>query len=119
MTWSAIDYACHVRDVLSIFARRTQSSVLSHHPSHQPWDAVRAAEDEHYREQDPAAVADDIVRGAREFADLLQPLSSTAWERMGVLEGRPTTVADLARTALHEVRHHLDDARMVVPAPTG
>ena len=119
MSWSAIEYACHVRDVVSVFARRIELSLLSHNPSHQAWDPVPVAEGEHYREQHPAAVADDIARGAREFADLLQPLTPTAWERTGVLDGRSTTVADLARTALHEVRHHLDDARVVVPAPTG
>lgn len=118
VSWSAIEYACHVRDVVSVFTRRTELTLLSHNPAHQRWDGDQAARDDHYRAQHPAAVAEDVVRGARELADLVQPLAPPAWDRPCELGGRSSTVADLVRQTLHELRHHLDDARAVVPAPT-
>ena len=116
--WSAIEYACHVRDVLGVFARRIQLALATHAPELGWWDHEQAAVDEHYLAQHPEAVADDIDRGATELADILQPLTPTAWERSATREGRPFTVAGLARFAWHEAVHHLDDARRVVPAPT-
>ncbi|MEM7285867.1 MAG: DinB family protein [Actinomycetota bacterium] len=116
--WAALEYACHVRDVLSVFARRVELALATHRPELGWWDHERAAADEHYLAQDPGAVADDLQHGTSELADIVQPLHPAAWERVATRQGDEFTVAGLVRFAWHEAAHHLDDARRVVPAPT-
>lgn len=116
--WSALEYACHVRDMLSLSSRRVELTLLTHRPEHTAWDHEQAAIDEYYLAQDPAAVADDLDHSAAELADLVQPLRQAEWRRPATSDGVGCTVAGLVRSAWHEAVHHLDDARAVVPAPT-
>lgn len=115
--WCGVEYAAHVRDVLSLFARRIETVVLVAEPELAWWDHEAAAIDDHYREQDPRAVAEDIVEGAEEFAFVLQRLRPAQRLRVGIRRGHRFSVDGLARFALHEALHHLDDARSVVPRP--
>ena len=117
-TWSALEYACHVRDVLAVFGRRVELTLLTYRPEHAGWDHEQAAIDGHYLAQDPAAVADDLDHSAAELAAVVQPLHAHAWQRSATREGVDFTVAGLVRFAWHEAVHHLDDARVVVPAPS-
>ena len=117
-TWAALEYACHVRDVLSLFTRRVELTLLTHRPAHGWWDHEQAAVDEYYLAQDPIAVADDLEHSALELADLVQPLHPEAWERTSTRLDVEFTVAGLVRFAWHEAAHHLEDARAVVPAPS-
>lgn len=116
--WSAVEYACHVRDVLSLFARRVELALLADRPEFVVWDHEAAVALNHYSEQDPAAVADDIEVAAAELAATAQRLPIAAMSRTGTRSGVEFTVGGLIRFALHEMLHHLDDARRVVPAPT-
>jgi hypothetical protein len=115
--WCGIEYAAHVRDVLSLFTRRIETVVLVQEPELAWWDHESAAIEEHYREQDPRAVADDIVEGAEELAFVLQRLRPAQRLRVGIRRGHRFSVDALARFALHETLHHLEDARAVVPRP--
>lgn len=127
--WAAVEYACYVRDVLSLFARYVELALLADRPQLEPWDHEAAVSDDHYREHHPSAVADDIEAATRELAGLLQPRTPEALARTGVL-ARPDkagtaklseiefTNSGLARYALHETVHHLGDAAAVVPAAT-
>lgn len=116
--WSAIEYGCHVRDWLSWAARQIELTVLADGPAYRAWDPAAAVEVDHYREQHPDAVADDIAAAAAEMARLVQRAGASAFDRTGTLAGVEFTVAGLCRYALHEALHHLGDARAVVPAPT-
>ncbi len=116
--WSAVEYACHVRDLMALCARRAELTLLATDPEYGGWDPDALAHDEHYGEQDPTAVADDIGAAATELARLAQPLSPAALARTGTALGKPFTVQGLLRLALHEALHHLEDARTVVPAPS-
>lgn len=115
--WCAVEYAAHVRDVLSLSARRIERVVLVSEPELEWWDQETAALEEHYREQDPRAVAEDIVEGAEELAFVLQRLRPGQRLRAGIRRGHRFSVEGLARIALHEMLHHFDDARAVVPRP--
>ncbi|MGI9624721.1 MAG: DinB family protein [Acidimicrobiales bacterium] len=116
-TWSAIEYGCHVRDVLSLFGRRVELALLAHRPEFVVWDHEAAVAAHHYAEQDPSAVADDIEVAAAELAATAQRLPPAALARSGTRDGVEFTVGGLIRFALHEMLHHLEDARTVVPAP--
>ena len=52
-TWSALEYACHTRDVLSVFNRRVLLMVAEDRPELGWWDHEAAADDEAYNAQDP------------------------------------------------------------------
>lgn len=115
--WSAVEYACHVRDVLSVFARRVETTLLTTDPEYGWWDHEAAVDDDHYAEQDPVAVADDITEGATELAHLVRRLGPAELTRTGTRLGVAFDVVGLIRFALHEAVHHLADARHVIPDP--
>lgn len=115
--WSAVEYACHVRDVLSLFARRVELTLLADRPELTWWDHEAAVEDEYYAQQDPQGVSDDIVVAAAELSRMFQTLSADQRAREATRLGEPFTVEGLVRFAVHEAVHHLEDARKVVPAP--
>lgn len=116
--WSAIEYACHVRDLLAMTARRLELTIMSSMPALPRWDPLVAAREGHYREQDPTAVAEDILVEATELGRLVQRSGPRELHRQARWDGRPVTAGDLARHGLHEAEHHLGDARGVVPLPT-
>ena len=115
--WSAVEYGCHVRDVLALTARRIEVTMLAAQPILEPWDPDVAALEGHYGAQDPQAVADDLIDAAHELGGVLQPIAALARDRTATLGSSMLSVDDLARTAVHEALHHLADARAVVPAP--
>ncbi len=114
--WSAVEYGCHVRDLLALAARRIELALLMGTPSFDSWDHEAEADAAFYREQDPLAVADDIEHGAIALARLHQRIDAADLKRIGVCNGHPLTIEHLAAGALHEALHHLADARSVVPA---
>lgn len=115
--WSAVEYGCHVRDVLALTARRIEVTMLAAQPRLEPWDPDAAATDGHYLAQDPQAVADDLVVAAHELGGVLQPIAPSARQRTAALGPARPSVDDLARSAVHEALHHLADARTVIPQP--
>ncbi|MFV2039092.1 MAG: DinB family protein [Acidimicrobiales bacterium] len=114
--WSALEYGCHVRDVLALFTRRVEVTLLTDRPSYDWWDHDGAVTSNHYAEQDPVAVAEDIERSADNLARLVQPLTPRQLSREGTRLDTTFTVEGLVRFAIHEALHHLADARAVVPA---
>lgn len=110
-TWSAIEYACHVRDVLALFTRRSIQTVIEDVPEYGWWDHEQEAELGNYVQQDPVSVGRDLIRNAEEYAEALLVLQGDAWLRRGTRRGTEFTVVGLARFALHEAIHHLQDAQ--------
>jgi hypothetical protein len=110
-TWSPLEYACHVRDVLSLFAQRVLTTLREDEPDLGWWDHEAAVHTDGYNEQDVAAVADDLRRNAEVLAAALARADG-GWDRRALRRGEePFTVAGLARFALHESHHHLADAQ--------
>jgi hypothetical protein len=111
--WSALEYACHVRDVLAVFTRRVDQAVVEDQPEFGWWDHEAAVADERYNEQSPAEVAAAIESNARRFAARLAALDGAAWPRVGTRRNSERfTVEGLTYFALHESRHHRNDARL-------
>jgi hypothetical protein len=108
--WSPLEYACHVRDVLAVFAERTQRTLVEDDPDYGWWDHEAAVTDEDYNGQDPPAVADALTANAEAYAAVLDTVPFSGWKRTGRRRGgEPFTVLGLARFAIHEGRHHLLD----------
>lgn len=111
-TWSALEYACHVRDVQRVFAGRLQDMLTSDDAQFANWDGEVAAIDDRYWAADPARVAVELAESAEKIAALWDTVAGEAWQRTGARgDGKVFTVAEFARYFLHEVEHHLYDAR--------
>lgn len=106
-TWSPLEYACHVRDVLVRFEERTRSMVAEPGVQFGWWDHEAAVVDDDYAGQDPAQVADDIAEATSTYASTLADLDPVDREATGVRRpGEVFTVESLAMYGLHEAKHH-------------
>ncbi len=62
--WSALEYGCHVRDVLRLYEQRLTLMLTQDGPRFPNWDQDTTAVADRYSEQDPAAVARDLATAA-------------------------------------------------------
>lgn len=109
--WSALEYAAHVQDVLKLFTSRTALALETDNPSFPYLDQESMVKENGYNEKDPADVADGIRTGVVHYAAMLEAVSPGDWSRHGTRKpGERFSIADLARFATHEVRHHRLDA---------
>jgi hypothetical protein len=100
--------------VLAVFTERAGSALIESHPRWGWWDHDASVVDERYNEQDPAVVAVALRTNAHALATLLEPLDDAQRARTGERrDGEVFSVEGLGRFALHEVEHHLGDARKV------
>lgn len=124
-TWSALEYAAHVRDVHVVMAARLRAVLTASATTparFAPWDQDAAAVAGRYREQDPGAVASGLVRAAGIFATLYRGVGGDAWNRRGLRsDGGAFTARSLAAYSLHDFEHHRVDVGLPAraPAPTG
>lgn len=111
-TWSALEYAAHVRDVMRVYRERLRLMVEEDDPLFPNWDQDETAIVEKYNEQDPAVVTGEIDEIARELAPAFGVLSSTQWERPGRRsDGASFTVSIIAKYMTHDLVHHRWDVR--------
>jgi DinB superfamily len=108
--WSALEYACHVRDVLVLYDERLHLMLSEDDPDFANWDQDVAAVEGRYAEQDPARVAADISAAAAVIAERFDGVPSGAWGRTGNRsDGARFTVESFARYFVHDPIHHVDD----------
>jgi hypothetical protein len=121
-TWSALEYACHVRDVLSI--QRERLVVARSHEGYEP-EPMRRDErvaELAYNEQEPEGVADDVATNAEAIALYVETFDESDWERTMTYNfperaERPLTW--VVRHTVHEGEHHLLDIGRVLRAARG
>jgi hypothetical protein len=108
--WSALEYACHVRDVVRLCDQRLALMLTEDGPDFANWDQDVTAVTDRYNEQDPALVAAAITEAAGPLADRLDSVEGDAWQRTGKRsDGASFTVETFARYFLHDPVHHLVD----------
>ena len=74
------------------------------------WDQDAAALEEHYDQQDPARVADELTLAAAALAVTFAEVPEDAWGRTGLRSnGSHFTVDSIGRYFAHDVVHHLHD----------
>jgi hypothetical protein len=113
-TWSALEYACHVRDLHQVFAGRLTAMLGADDPLFENWDQDAAAVAGRYRQQDPGDVRRALLAAAAEVAAGYDTAAADGtgalWQRPGRRSnGSRFTVASLGRYHLHDVVHHLHD----------
>jgi hypothetical protein len=110
--WSALEYACHVRDVFEIQRERMAQALIE-----DGYEPPLMRRDERvvelaYNEQDPLVVLDDIAANADALAIDVEALTPEQWQRTMRYRFPVPATRDLVwfvRHTLHEGRHHLLD----------
>lgn len=118
-TWSALECACHTRDVFGVTEHRIWRALSERRPEFRRVDPDAGAVERNYNAQDPSTVADELEMVATTLADRLASLSDRDWDRAGVREGEELTVHWLAVNAVHEGSHHLLDIGRALRAARG
>ncbi len=115
-TWSALEYACHVRDVCRLFGQRLHAMLEQDDPLLNNWDQDATAVAERYGEQPPADVAGGLAAAAASWADAYDRVGPGQWDRTGTRSnGSRFTVLSLGRYGLHDLAHHLHDVGVAIP----
>lgn len=111
-TWSALEYACHVRDLFEIFDQRLEMMVTQDGPFFDNWDQDKTAITGRYSEQDPGTVASELETNAGLLADRYDQVAEDEWKRTGRrTDGATFTIESMARYLIHDPVHHLHDVR--------
>lgn len=108
--WAPLEYACHVRDVCTLFLQRLELMLDEDDPLYPNWDQDATAVEHRYVEQDPAAVSAQLHAAATNLADAFAAVQGDQWQRLGRRsDGARFTVAGFGRYFLHDPVHHLYD----------
>ena len=112
--WSALEYGCHVRDVLLVQRERVLAARRTDRPSFDPMGRDERVEHDGYAEQDPLDVARQLGDAALLFANDLARLTLAEWDRT-LMYNYPApferSLRWVAVHTVHEARHHLLDVR--------
>jgi hypothetical protein len=111
-TWSAVEYACHVADVMDLFQHRIFLMLTEDDPTFESWDPEAAAEQ--YAGRSPHDAA-QLLRGAsNRLGNVFDSLAPHLWERTGQrADGAAFTVLSLSQYFMHDNLHHLHDVTKV------
>jgi hypothetical protein len=115
--WSALEYACHVRDLLIVQDGRVHQACAEQQPEFASMRRDERVLEERYNVQEPAVVSRQLADAADALALTLDALDAAAWERTGVYHWPTTavrTVDWIGRHTVHEVVHHLRDIGLLL-----
>jgi hypothetical protein len=108
--WAALEYGCHVRDVLRLYDTRLALMLTVAGPHYPNWDQDSTAVEDRYADQDPVYVAAEIVSAADFLAARFAGVSGDQWQRTGFRsDGAQFTIETFARYFMHDPVHHLYD----------
>jgi hypothetical protein len=116
-SWSALEYGCHVRDMLVFQRERVILAQAEDTPAFVSMGRDERAVQERYNEQDPAVVARELAAAATELTVTLGALKDAGWRRTGLCqwpEPAIRTVEWIGRRTAHELAHHLFDERRLL-----
>jgi hypothetical protein len=116
-SWSALEYGCHVRDVLRFQRDRVLLAQAEETPEFASMRRDERAIEESYNEQDPAEVAGELANAASDLTDTLRSLETAGWQRAGVYPWpvrEVRTVEWIGQRTAHELAHHLFDCRRLL-----
>jgi len=110
--WSALEYACHVRDVFRIYDERLRRMLTEDDPLYPNWDQDQTAIDDDYPLQSVDTVTEQLLAAAGQLARRFESVTDGQWPRTGRRgDGASFTVDTFARYFIHDPIHHLHDVR--------
>ena len=119
-TWSALEYAGHVRDVFRLYEYRLGLMLDRDDPTFPNWDQDASAVEDRYAEQDPAAVVDDLESAGARLAEAFDAVPPDAWGRTGNRsDGARFTIDTFSRYLVHDPIHHVWDVEQGYARLTG
>ncbi|NCT92405.1 DinB family protein [Cellulomonas sp. APG4] len=108
--WSPLEYACHVRDVFTVFDERVRLMLTEDAPTFPNWDQDETALERRYADQAPALVSDELAEAGAAIAARFASVDGEQWQRPGLRSnGSAFTVETLGQYFAHDVVHHLHD----------
>jgi hypothetical protein len=109
-TWSVLEYACHVRDVFTLFDYRLGLMVAGGDARFEDWDQDLTAVEKEYANADPAVVSAELTAEGQQIAGSFARVTVDEWSSKGTRgNGSVFTVLTFAQYFLHDVVHHLHD----------
>jgi hypothetical protein len=120
--WSALEYACHVRDVFEIQRERIGRALVEDGYEPPVMRRDERVEELAYNAQDPLVVLDAITANADALAADVQALTPEQWQRTMRYRYPAPATRDLVwvvRHTVHEGRHHLLDIGRSLRAARG
>ncbi|MEY2422573.1 MAG: hypothetical protein QOI95_2640 [Acidimicrobiaceae bacterium] len=121
-TWSALEYACHVRDVLQIQTARLQRALVEDGFTPESMRRNERAIEQRYNEQDPAAVAEEVAAAAAAIADDVEAIDDAGFARTMTYfypEKAERPLTWVVQHTVHEAEHHLLDVGRVLRSARG
>jgi hypothetical protein len=115
--WSALEYACHVRDVLLAQRERLFLALVEDCPSFAPIYREQRVVLAGYAREDPGAVAEHLEVAAALVAAAFRGVDEEGWRRECVYNfpaPAKRSIVWLAAHTLHEGEHHLRDCDRVM-----
>jgi DNA segregation ATPase FtsK/SpoIIIE, S-DNA-T family len=116
-TWSALEYAGHVRDVLFVQHDRLYRALVEEVPAFAAMHRDERVVLGGYNDEDPATTGTEVTIAADLLGRLLARLRASDWSRRCIYNFAAPTEVDviwLARDSVHEVVHHLLDIDQVL-----
>lgn len=111
-TWSALEYAAHIRDVIALWGSALHATLTRDRPSiprPDPDIADRYAAEQSYNDEDPETVADQISANADRMGAKIAGMRPADWGRVVVLGDEEMSALAIVRKVAHEGAHHLLD----------
>jgi len=106
--WSAIEIACHLRDIDRLYAERVSKAAFSERPEFWMMDNADVSEKLRYRDAEPLTVLKEHRRRREDLASLLRALPHGAWQRTGLHPKRgELTIEELAQVIADHDDNHL------------
>ena len=111
-TWSALEYACHVRDVIALWGwalHHTLNETFPQLPAVEADLPDRVAAENDYNGQDPAAVTSQLSANAERMAGKVATMRPEQWGRSARFGDVDIDPLWIVRKVAHEGHHHLGD----------
>lgn len=110
--WSALEYACHVRDVFLVQRDRLYSALVEDTPGFTPMHRDQRVTLARYNQQNPEEVAEQLDVAARLMAQAFGALDAAQMQRRCVYnfpEPAARSLLWVGQHTVHEGEHHLRD----------
>jgi hypothetical protein len=121
-TWSALEYAAHVRDVLALWGWALNKALTEDRPKLPAPDrdiADRTAAQQDYKAQDPITVTNDLAANAERVAAKVDGMGADGWERVVIIGDEELSSMAIVHKIAHEGHHHLLDIGRVLRTVRG
>jgi hypothetical protein len=119
--WSALEYACHIRDVFLAQRERLFLTLVEDRPSFTPIYRDQRVGLAHYDLEEPVRLATEIEVAAKLIARAFAGLDASQWQRPCVYNypaPAERTLVWLGQHTVHEGEHHLADMEAAMSQST-